>query len=198
MNYLQRLRKRWLNWNVKRACAGDAAAMDRLYLMGDPWGLDSKRERFRFEETSRLIRERVGARFGSILEIGCGEGLQTEYLVPLGGEIVGLDPSAHAIKRARERGLGKASFEVGTLTTYAGRPAGPFELVTACEVLYYLNDFEDAVARLNRLARACVVTYYQGAFARLDPFFAQKQVQRETIRGTNCEWRVVWWRQARA
>ena len=68
-----------------------------------------------------------------------------------------------------------------------------FDLVTACEVLYYMTDLDRACERLTRLARNCVVTYHRGAFAQLDNYFAGKQVKSETIRGAACEWRVVYW-----
>jgi len=194
MKLLYLLKKRWLRWNVRKASAGDAAAMNRLYLFEDPWGLNTTGEHFRFQETARIIRENIGDHFESILEIGCGEGLQTQYLAPLARYIVGLDPSSNAIKRARARGIANASFKVGELTSYAGLARGSFDLVMACEVLYYMPDFEEAFEKLNKLGSACVVTYHRGVFESLDNFFSSKKVISETIRGADCDWRVVYWR----
>jgi SAM-dependent methyltransferase len=196
MQALKSLRKYWLRWNVNRAAGGDTAAMNRLYLLGDPWKLDSPGEHFRFKETVRIIREKIAQRFGSILEIGCGEGLQTEYLAPLADRIVGLDPSAQAIKRADAKQLRNASFAVGDLDSYANKPDARFDLVTACEVLYYMKDFEQARENLNKLGRSCLVTYFKGAYERLDPFFDGKDFCTEVIKNSDCEWKVIFWSQS--
>jgi SAM-dependent methyltransferase len=166
--------------------------MSRLYRMRDPWDLNSPREQFRFEETARVIRETIGDHFGSVLEIGCGEGLQTKSLSTLSDRIVGIDRSSHAINRARAQGIPNATFEVGDLMSFGSKDF--FSLVTACELMYYFENLEDVYQSLSRLGQTTVVTYYQGAFDRLDPFFSKKPVKFETIHGVSSEWRVVWWR----
>jgi SAM-dependent methyltransferase len=196
MNFLK---KRWLKWQLKRLHKGDSQAMARVYRVRDPWGLDVPSEHLRFKETTRMIRDRVGDRLGSILEIGSGEGLQTQYLAPLAERIVGIDPSQHAVKRARSLNINNATFEVGDLLNFrAVAHNGPFDLVTACEVIYYLEDsqLELAFQNLNSLGRKCVVTYYQGMFARLDPFFKNKPVKSEPLRTELGEWRFIWWQSA--
>jgi 2-polyprenyl-3-methyl-5-hydroxy-6-metoxy-1,4-benzoquinol methylase len=190
------LKKRWLKWQLKRLHKGDSQAMARVYRVRDPWGLDVPSEHLRFKETTRMIRDRMGDRLGSILEIGCGEGLQTQYLAPLAERIVGIDPSEHAVKRARALSINNASFEVGDLLNFhAIAHNGPFDLVTACEVIYYLEDsqLERAFQNLESLGRTCVVTYYQGMYARLDPFFKTKPVKSEALRTELGEWRFVSW-----
>lgn len=187
----------WRRWNLRGAYAGDVGAMNRLYFLNDPWGINSAAERFRFQETTRLIREKIAMHFRSILEVGCGEGLQTETLAPLCQQITGLDPSSKAIARARARGITNASFEVGDLTKWKRHSEARFELVTACEVLYYVQDLERAYHSLNDWGENCLVTYFQGAFDRLDPFFRGKEMETETIEGVNCSWRVVYWRPER-
>ena len=170
--------------------------MSRLYLLRDPWALNTPTEHQRFQETSRIIRGRIAEHFASILEVGCGEGLQTGYLAQLTDEIVGIDPSSLAIRRASARGIARASFATGNLMNYKPEEERTFDLVTACEVLYYMEDFQWAYERLNKLGRNCFVTYYQGAYQRLDGFFAKKDVHSEVIRSANCEWKVVYWRRA--
>jgi len=191
------LKKRWLKWQLKRLHKGDSQAMARVYRVRDPWGLDVPSEHLRFKETTRMIRDRMGDRLGSILEIGSGEGLQTQYLAPLAERIVGIDPSEHAVKRARALNINNATFEVGDLLNFrAIEHNGPFDLVTACEVIYYLEDsqLERAFQNLNSLGRTCVVTYYQGMYARLDPFFKDKPVKSEPLRTELGEWQFIWWK----
>jgi SAM-dependent methyltransferase len=191
------LKKRWLKWQLKRLHKGDSQAMARVYRVRDPWGLDVPSEHLRFRETTRMIHDRMGGRLGSILEIGSGEGLQTQYLAPLAERIVGIDPSQHAVKRARSLNINNATFEVGDLLNFREiAHNGPFDLVTACEVIYYLEDnqLERAFQNLNSLGRMCVVTYYQGMYGRLDPFFKNKPVKSEPLRTELGEWRFIWWR----
>lgn len=113
--------------------------LELAYRVEDPWNMDSAMERSRFEATNRVIEQAFG-RVGSVLEIGCGEGHQTQHLARISDEQYGLDVSPAAIERARLR-----------LATGAFRRRRPvpssrgaswrhrFDLVTACEVLYYLN-----------------------------------------------------------
>jgi 2-polyprenyl-3-methyl-5-hydroxy-6-metoxy-1,4-benzoquinol methylase len=191
---LNTIAKYWKRWNLRKAYAGDTAAMNRLYFLNDPWKLDSSNEIVRFQGTLNVIWKEIGEHFRSILEVGCGEGLQTRYLASLADEIIGVDPSFIAIKRARAKQIANASFQIGDLSSYQMPSKDRFDLVTTCEVLYYVNDLEYAFDKLNTLARNCLVTYYQGAFERLDAFFASKNVNEETIRGPVCSWRVVYWR----
>ena len=185
------LRTRWLSWNLYRRKRGDSAALGRLYRLRDPWGLNSPVERFRFQETARIIRETIGDRLPSLFEIGCGEGLQTRYLAPLTERLLAIDPSMRAIARARAEGIANATFEPGDLLTYDCRDC--FTLVTACEVVYYLDDLERVYQRLSHLAEVCIVTYYWGAYDRLDPFFRAKSVTTRTISHPSSEWRLVCW-----
>lgn len=190
---MQLLKKQWLRWHLARSREGDTAVFSRLYRLEDPWDLNKPSEQFRFQETSRVIRTRIGEHFGSVLEIGCGEGLQTKYLASLAGRIVGLDPSRRAIKRARAMRIPNATFAVCGLETFVQQAESLFNLVTACEVIYYFEDLESVYQRMSRLGEICVVTYYEGESESLDRFFSTKTIQSETIRGMSCKWRVVWW-----
>jgi SAM-dependent methyltransferase len=183
----------WKRWNLGKAYRGDISALNALYCVRDPWRINSPEERLRFQETARVIREKIGVKIQGILEIGCGEGLQTETLALLATRVVGLDPSARAVARARARHIRNASFDVGDLTTWQKQSEESFELVTACECLYYMQDLETAYRALYKLGENCLVTYYEGAFARLDAFFAEKAVKSETIQGNDCKWRLVYW-----
>jgi trans-aconitate methyltransferase len=118
--------------------------------------------------------------------------LQTKYLAGLADTVVAIDPSFHAINRARARQIANATFDCADLMTY--QCGDRFALVTACEVIYYFDDLERVYQTLSRLARSSVVTYYSGVYDRLDRFFRTKVVESETIATASSEWRVVWWR----
>lgn len=120
--------------------------LDTLYVLKDPWDMESEREQFRFHETARVIRDNIG-QVGTILEIGCGEGHQSRTLVPLCNRFTGIDISRRAVKRARSRVL-NAEFHAGDIfTSRVLSNEGTFDLVIACEVLSYLPDMPSAVRR---------------------------------------------------
>lgn len=191
---MKMLRKCWVNWCLRRAYAGSSAALNCMYLFKDPWRVDTPGEHIRFEETVSLIRNKIGSHFGSILEVGCGEGVQTRYLSPLTERIIGLDPSPKAIRRAKAKKISNAKFEVGDLMNYQGCETEIFDLVSACEVIYYIQDIERAFEKLNSLGRVCVATYFRGRADHLDKFFAEKKVSSEIIRSPVCEWTIVHWK----
>ena len=138
----------------------DPQALDRLYALPDPWGMTTGREQSRFAQTNAIIREHVG-HSRTILEVGSGEGHQSEHLATLCDELHGIDVSARAVERARQR-LPQARFGVGSLAALPwGLPeGGKYDLVVACEVLYYMGDIDAAVVSMSKLGRCCLVTFF--------------------------------------
>jgi 2-polyprenyl-3-methyl-5-hydroxy-6-metoxy-1,4-benzoquinol methylase len=139
--------------------------LDRLYALPDPWQMTSSKEQFRFEMTNALLRDKVG-HVGTMLEVGCGEGHQSERLATLCDQLYGVDVSARAVQRAKQR-VPEAVLDVGTLPVIANTPpGGRFDLVVACEVLYYMRDVAGAVEAMSSLGDACLVTFF-GPAARV-------------------------------
>ena len=128
-------RRLWMKYALRGVGGNDNhARLDLAYRMPDPWNMDSPMERARFEATNGVIEQAFG-RVGSVLEIGCGEGHQTQYLARLSDEQYGLDVSPAAIERARVR-LPQAHFAAVDLFQQPwGEERQRFDLVTACEVL---------------------------------------------------------------
>jgi len=153
-------RKVWRRIALRNLTASDNhKQLDRLYAVADPWQMTSAREQFRFEMTNALLAEKLG-HVGSLLEIGCGEGHQSEHLAKVADQLYGLDVSARAIDRARTR-LPGAHFDVGTLPVIPNAPpGGRFDAVVACEVLYYMSDIEGAVKAMSQAGDACLVTFF--------------------------------------
>ncbi len=167
---------------------------DRLYLLPDPWSLDCERERFRFEETNRLILDNLG-HSGSLLEIGCGEGLQSSELLKVCNHLHGIDISRRATLRARRR-CPQATFAVTDLYGLSlPTPATRFDLVTACEVLYYMADVTGALKRLSELGRACLISYCDNVRQTMDVHVKViPGVRFETISYEDLSWTLAWWR----
>ena len=121
--------------------------------------------------------------------------IQTEFLAQVSAQQFGLDVSARAISRARER-IPRAQFHVGDLFDQPwGDQQHRFDLITACDVLYYMSDIPAALARMRHLARAGLVTFYAPASARVAPYLGVIEgVRHDWIFHGNTVWLVAWWR----
>jgi SAM-dependent methyltransferase len=190
-----RLRDYWVRFALRRVHYTDRAdRLDRLYLVKDPWRLQSAKEQARFAWTNRVVGEHFG-RPETVLEIGCGEGYQSEYLTQACGQLYGIDVSPRAVRRARRR-CREVRFVAGDpLTFHFADMPQPVDLVVACEMLYYVKDISRFLDRLSTLGRACLVTYYEGQASSLDPYFTRwTGCRRAQFRCDDTEWRAVWWR----
>jgi SAM-dependent methyltransferase len=157
-------RKVWRKLVAKKLTASDDyRRLNRFYALEDPWELGSGKDGARFLQTNSVIENRLG-RVGSLLEVGCGEGHHSLHLARICDRLVGIDVSERAIARARQR-LPGAEFKVCDLAGLGSR-AGRFDLVVACEVLYYMKDVPAALARMSALGAACLATFY-GPTARV-------------------------------
>lgn len=151
----------WRRYAMRDIGANDNhAGLNKLYALPDPWGMATEREQSRFSQTNAVITSHAG-HVSTLLEIGSGEGHQSEHLASLCDQLYGLDVSERAIERARRR-LPSAQFGVGEVTDLPWEPpaGGKYDLVVACEVLYYLSDIGTAVRAMSELGRACLVTFF--------------------------------------
>ncbi len=142
-------------------------ALDRFYALPDPWDMASGREQARFQNTNALIQA-LAAPVDTMLEIGCGEGHQSLHLAQVCRQLDGVDVSARAVERARAR-LPDARFGVGELgkLPWSAPAGGRYDLVVACEVLYYMDDIGHAVQTMSALGRMCLVTFFGPAARRV-------------------------------
>ena len=190
------LKKKWMGRIFPNGMhrRDEVARFNRLYLVRDPWAMNCERERVRFRETNRLITENFG-RPHSLLEIGCGEGLQSSELRKICDSLYGVDVSARAVKRAK-RQCPQATFAVGDIYRLPqSMPLARFELVTACEVLYYMTDIPGALRRLSELGQACLISYYEGAREEMDKHVAEiPGVKFESVSFDDALFILAWWR----
>jgi SAM-dependent methyltransferase len=189
------LRRTWMRYALRGVGGADNhARLDLAYRMPDPWNMASERERLRFARTNALVaRHFPDAR--SVLELGCGEGHQSAELQRLCPEVYGVDVSGIAIERAQRR-LPTAKFAVGDIFAQPwGRERGRFDLVVACEVLYYLSDVQRTIDEMSYLGKACLVTIFAPAIRRVGPFLeAIPGVGKDWFGGHGTEWVVAYWR----
>ena len=188
------LRKQWARVTLHDVHFADKHdRLDALYRIRDPWEMETEPQRFRFRETNRLIEEHFG-RVGTLLEVGCGEGHQSEHLIKVCDELVGADISGRAISRARHR-VPQATFVVGDIFTSDMLAGRRFDLVVGCEVLYYVKDVPAALDCFRQLGRSCLLTYYARPAKTLDPYVLSiPGIKWDTIRYEDSTWTVAWWR----
>jgi 2-polyprenyl-3-methyl-5-hydroxy-6-metoxy-1,4-benzoquinol methylase len=188
-------RRMWTKYALRGVRQNDAhERLEFAYKLADPWHMDAERERFRFVETCRLIETRVGAHFDRLLEIGCGEGHQTDHLMRLADHVTGIDVSATAIGRARRR-VPTATFALGDLTAQSwAQERGRFGLVTACEVLYYVSDIPALLRAMDHLGASCFATWFAPASRHCEaPVMGMPGAQQTRFRHDDTEWVAAWW-----
>jgi len=189
------IRRTWMNYALRGVSGADNhGRLELAYRIADPWNMESELERFRFERTNALI-SKYFPDVRSILEVGCGEGHQSEYLLQVCDNLYGIDVSETAIDRARQR-VPSAQFAVADIFSHPwGDEAGRFDLVVACEVLYYIADIEATVNEMSRVGNACLATIYAPAIRRVGRFLEDRPgVGKDWFGSTGAEWVVAYWR----
>jgi len=160
--------KVWRRYAMRNISSNDNhAGLEKLYALPVPCGMTTEREQSRFRQTNQVI-ESLAGRVDSMLELGSGEGHQSEHLARLCRQLDGLEISERAVARARER-LPQSRFGVGDMSAlpWPLPPGERYDLVVACEVLYYFSDIEQTVARMSQLGRACFVTFFAPSARRV-------------------------------
>jgi SAM-dependent methyltransferase len=186
------LRRSWMRYALRGVGANDNyQRLDLAYQIADPWNMQSDLETFRFERTNAVIRQYcTGLR--SILEVGCGEGHQSQFLQQLAPQIHGVDVSATAIERAKRR-LPTAHFAAGDIFSQPWSNT-KFDLVVACEVLYYIENMQRTIAEMSRLGDACLVTIFAPAIGRVGPLLESiPNVRKDWFGRREAQWVTAFW-----
>jgi hypothetical protein len=192
-----RFKRFWRNRLLRGADFADHhERLNALYHLKDPWGFTDPREQMRFQETNRILLREFG-RVETLLEIGCAEGHQTVHLMRVCRQLYGIDVSARAVRRAKRKCHGAILAPAGFPTHIRGAPER-FDVVVACEVLYFVKDVSLTLRQMRESGRqGCLVTYYHGSSyrERLDHVIADFPCAgQEIIRCDDRSWSAVWWR----
>jgi predicted O-methyltransferase YrrM len=110
----------------------------RYRAQGDPWDYrTSAYEQCKYRETLAVCG---AGPFASTLELGGSIGVFSAMLAPRCRRLTTIDfaPTAVAAARRRLRAYPQASVRLGAIP--AALPPGPYDLVIASEILYYLDD----------------------------------------------------------
>jgi cyclopropane fatty-acyl-phospholipid synthase-like methyltransferase len=166
---------------------------DKAFLMPDPWGMKTEREQQRFKETNRII-ERIFGRPKRVLEIGSAEGHQSKYLAEICNQLVGTDVSERALSRARHRCPSATFHATDILSDSCELQLEYFDLVVACEVLYYVGDVPTALKRMEKLGRNCLVTFSERESQTMQEHMKPVPLAgKELIQHDQTTWHAMWW-----
>jgi SAM-dependent methyltransferase len=114
------------------------------------------RYKLSLEQVSETLDRHLTREPRQILEVGCGVGFWTKYLVHRfpGSRYLGVDISKAAVSKLRERyaGAPQASFECADIVEY-GRTGPTADLVVCLEVLLHIVDNRSWAAALENIAR---------------------------------------------
>lgn len=173
---------------------GDYERVARLYRLPDPWRLGRPQEIERYRQTNEII-SRFAPGGGALLEIGSGEGHQTEHLIRVAEDVVGIEISAEAVMRARNR-VPSATFHQGCGEDLEQIVGGRrFAIATACEVLYYSPAALSILEQMKKVADCVVVTTYSKQERRVASLFGNDEwVRLPDIVVGLCRWHCRAWR----
>jgi SAM-dependent methyltransferase len=114
-----------------------ASQWDDEYKAGRWRYLAQNEELARYDRVVELLERRAPG--GSVLDIGCGEGLLRDRLRARGyTRFLGVDIAEEAVRAARQVTDDRAEFVVASAETYT--PDGRFDAVVFNECLYYFDD----------------------------------------------------------
>ncbi len=168
---------------------------DALYrAQGDPWGYEtSDYERDKYAAT--LLACGPGP-FARALELGASIGVFTALLAPRCARLETIDFAPTAVRLARDRLTEAPNVHIRCATIPDDMPEGPFDLVVASEILYYLDDhavartlaaLEDTMAAGGRLVAVhwrhngperCLSAFEAHRTLRAQPWLAARRRQR--------------------
>jgi SAM-dependent methyltransferase len=111
---------------------------DELWSAGDVWEIESSP--YERERLAALFATLAGRRYPRVLEIGAGGGEMTRMLAELADQVVGVDVSELAVRRARGRVPDpRVEFRVANVMEEDVETWGPWDLVVLSETIYYLG-----------------------------------------------------------
>ena len=130
----------------------DPAGFEAKYRESiDPW--DYATSRFERVKREMLLAACGPGPFGRALELACGTGATSRALAPRCLQLLALDSSATAIAEAARLGAATPRARYREALLPRDMPRGPFDLIVASEILYYLRPPELA-PMLARMAAA--------------------------------------------
>ena len=133
----------------------------------DPWNTFSSRDEARKRDT--IVKFLGAGSLGRALELGCGNGSNTQRIVRKARHTLAMDGSSEAVEIARAQtppGF-HAEFKVGHLPEEL--PHGRHEAIIIAELLYYLKKHEmrtlaNAMSRVTKAGSVLILAHHHHSF----------------------------------
>jgi SAM-dependent methyltransferase len=128
---------------MRREGSIESDYFETLYReQGDPWAFEtSPYEAAKYRETLAAL---PAGRFGSMLEVGCANGVLTAQLGPRCEALLAVDVSQTALAAARARCAELRHIRIEQRRLPADTPDETFDLVLLSEVVYYWDSADIA------------------------------------------------------
>ncbi|HMQ07584.1 MAG TPA: class I SAM-dependent methyltransferase [Saprospiraceae bacterium] len=144
---------------------------------------DSDENKTRDMEAIALKNTLAGLQFSSVLELGCGTGKNTDFLLSLSDKVVSIDFSEEMLKKAKSRiHSHKVTFLQADLNKeWSFSHHGPFDLVTFSLVLEHIEKLDYLFYELNKTIKNEGLVY----IGELHPFkqYSGSQARFENEKG---------------
>ncbi len=123
--------------------------------------------------------------FSSCLEVGCGTGKNTEWLVTKADHVTAIDLSEEMLSKAKSKAIpGKVNFIQADITRdWSFASEQEFDLVTFSLVLEHIENLDEVFEKVNRVTKANAFVYV----SELHPFkqYSGSKARFETEEGLN-------------
>ena len=99
----------------------------------------------------------------TILDVGCGGGLLTEFLARAGGKVIGIDASSAIIEVAREHAKSSGldiDYYVTDIESFTSRFPHHFDVVTCMEMLEHVPQPHEIVGAIARCLKSGGLAYF--------------------------------------
>ena len=151
----------------------------------DQWAeqYDTNQNKTRDMEAMALREALHEFHFGRVLEIGCGTGKNTGFLLSVSGEVLAVDLSSEMLAMARAKiSSANVRFVQADINMDWDFAEGPFDLVTFSLVLEHISDLEPVFKKVYSILKPGGRVY----IGELHPFkqYAGSKARFETEDGT--------------
>ena len=161
-----------------------------IYFFNNPWNLNSKEETYRYKYLNDyLLKKNNNKKYSNILEIGCGEGMHTNYLLNISKKIISLDISKNAINKAKKKNIKNVKFHNNIIEKF--KTNEKIDLIIASEVIYYIKDIKKFIDSIERFKTNYIITYYAYENYRLKKYFVDNNYDIEIFNAYDQKWFII-------
>jgi predicted TPR repeat methyltransferase len=150
----------------------------------DQWAeqYDTNQNKTRDLEAISLRESLKGERFENALEIGCGTGKNTEWLLQICDRILSVDLSIEMLAKAKEKlATDRVSFQQADINKDWDFAKGKYDLVVFSLVLEHINDLKPVFHRTHKLLNKGGKVYIGNCIRSSNTMDQKQDLKRITV-----------------